>query len=230
MEEMDEPAQDPSETNVFVFFKTYRIPILLGAVSLLCIIVSLTLLVKTSQSITPIQFSHTGEAGSALGSESGSLTSIVVDVEGAVSKPGPVTLSQGARVEDAIAAAGGLNRDADENYVSKNINRATKVTDGMKVYVPTKDETSHNSDCTTSQGDVAQSCGIVTTSTGQSQNATLISVNSASKDALDSLPGVGPVTAQKIIDNRPYQTLDDLVTKKAIGPSLYQKLKNMLSL
>jgi competence protein ComEA len=93
-----------------------------------------------------------------------------------------------------------------------------KVADGMKVYIPVIGETSHN-------------LGTVVATPGtSSQNGVFVSVNMASKDQLDSLAGVGPVTAQKIIDNRPYQTLEDLVTKKAIGPSLFEKLKNSLSL
>jgi competence protein ComEA len=203
--------------NLPKFFKTYRVPLMLGGFSLLCIIISLVLLVKTSQSVTPIQFSRVDEAsGSALGEQA----SIAVDIEGAVAKPGIITLSEGSRVEDAMNAAGGLTSNADETYVAQHINRAMKVVDGMKVYVPKagEDMTSHNID------------SLVATSQTPSQNATFISINLASKDALDSLPGVGPVTAQKIIDNRPYQTLDDLVTKKAIGPSLFAKLKNTLSL
>jgi competence protein ComEA len=93
-----------------------------------------------------------------------------------------------------------------------------KVSDGMKAYIPFMGDTSHN-------------LGTVVATTGtSSQNGVFVSVNIASKDKLDSLAGVGSVTAQKIIDNRPYATLEDLVTKKAIGPSLFEKLKNQLSL
>jgi len=227
---MDESAQDTIQANVITFFKTYKIPIILGSVSFLCIIVALVLLVKTSQSITPIQFSHSDdrEDSSTLGTESANLKATAVDVEGAVVHPGVISLSLGSRVEDAIIAAGGLTKEADTNYIAQNINRAMKVADGMKVFIPTIDETSHIID---SKGAVDNtSYNIGNQSSGQSQNATPISVNMASKDQLDSLPGVGPVTAQKIIDNRPYANLDDLVAKKAIGPSLFAKLKNMLSL
>ena len=64
---------------------------------------------------------------------------------------------------------------------------------------------------------------------GDTKNG-LVSVNFATAAELDVLSGVGPVTAQKIIDNRPYQSLDELVTKKAISASLYDKLKDTLSL
>jgi len=131
----------------------------------------------------------------------------------------------------AIGAAGGLINNADKDYVAQNINRAMKVADGMKIYVPTIDETSHNSDSNGIINTTSHNFGSVVVTPGtSSQNGSYVSVNMASKDQLDSLPGVGPVTAQKIIDNRPYASLDDLVAKKAIGPSLYAKLKNMLSL
>jgi competence protein ComEA len=211
---MDESAQDPASTDVLSFFRTYKIPIILGSVSLLCIVVALVLLVKSTQGVTPIQFSQ----DSTLGTESANFKAITVDVEGAVLRPGVISLPLGSRVEDSIIAAGGLTKNADENYVAQKINRAMKVADGMKIYVPTTDETSHNI------GTDVATPGI------SSQNGAYVSVNLASKDQLDSLPGVGPVTAQKIIDNRPYASLDDLVAKKAIGPSLFEKLKNTLSL
>jgi competence protein ComEA len=225
---MEPLSGEDNQSNPASFWIAYKVPVILAAVSISVIILSLVLLVKSTQTTTPIQFTtHDAEVA---GTQSASLKTVVVDVEGAVVAAGTYSLPVGARVEDAIQAAGGLANTADEEYIAKNINRAMKITDGMKVYIPVAGDTSHIGDCTTSQGDVVQSCGVVTTSLGLSQNATVISVNSALKDQLDSLPGVGPVTAQKIIDNRPYASLEDLVTKKAIGPSLFEKLKNQLSL
>ena len=178
----------------------YKIPILLGGTSVLAIIISIVLLVKSTQTTTPIQFSSDR-------TEASSAATLTVDVEGAVVNPGVYTLPGGARVEDAIVAAGGVTEDVDVAQFAKTINRAMKLIDGAKLYIPS-------------------SSNVSTLSTV----GNLVSVNIASVSELDVLPGVGPVTAQKIIDNRPYQTLDDLVTKKAIGASLYEKLKNSLSL
>ncbi|MCX6791609.1 MAG: ComEA family DNA-binding protein [Candidatus Gottesmanbacteria bacterium] len=182
--------------------RNYKIPIFLGGISVLTIIVSIVLLVKSTQTPTPIEFSSDRV-------EASSSAVLTVDVEGAVASPGVYTLPGGARVEDAIAAAGGLERDADDALFAKTMNRAAKLVDGGKIYIPSLSSSPQSP---------------------QSPLSPLVSVNSGSQSELDSLPGVGPVTAQKIIDNRPYQTLDDLVTKKAIGPSLYEKLKNNLSL
>ena len=223
--------EDSPKGGLLTTILQYKIPIALGAFSILLITLSLVLFFQLMRSSEPIQFHHENEAGiSTQSSETANLSYIKIDVEGAVQHPGITSVLQGSRVEDAIAAAGGLKPEADKNYVAKTMNRAMKLGDGMKVYIPTVDETSHIGDCTTSRGDVAQSCTVVATSGTSSQNSAFVSVNSASKDELDSLSGVGPVTAQKIIDNRPYADLNDLVTKKAIGPSLFEKLKNMLSL
>jgi len=182
--------------------RTYKIPILLGGVSVLAIIVSIVLLVQSTQTTTPIQFSSdTSEASGA--------ATITVDVEGAVTSPGVYTLSGGARVEDALAAAGGLESDADEELFAKTMNRAMKLVDGGKIYIPS-----------------LSSSGVGTL--GSVSN--LVSVNTASQSELESLPGIGPVTAKKIIDNRPYQTLEELVAKKAVGTALFEKIKDQLSL
>lgn len=182
--------------------KNYKIPILLGGVSVFAIVLSIVLLVKSTQTTTPIQFSSdTTEASSA--------AVLTVDIEGAVVHPGVYTLPGGARVEDAITAAGGLESDADEELFAKTMNRAMKLVDGGKIYVP-----------------FFSSASLSTLGTV----GNLISVNTASQSELESLPGIGPVTAQKIIANRPYQTLDELVAKKAVGTALFEKIKDQLSL
>ena len=180
----------------------YKIPILLGAISILAIIVSVVLLVKSTQTQEPILFS----SDSVPASRSAVLT---VDVEGAVVVPGIYSLPTGSRVEDAIIAAGGLGSDADTDIFAKTFNRATKLIDGAKLYVSANNETIVH---------IPDAAGA------------LISVNSATESELDSLPGVGPVTAQKIIDTRPYQTLEELVSKKAVGPALFEKIKAQVSL
>lgn len=190
--------------------RNYKIPILLGGISLFSIVLSIVLLVKSTQTATPIRFSGDEASGSALGA------TILVDVEGAVLVPGVYTLPAGSRVEDAIVAAGGVGGNVDEEQFAKIVNRAAKISDGMKVYVPRIDanQTSH----------------IINSEQNDPGNDGLVSVNFATQQELESLSGVGPVTAKKIIDNRPYQTLSELMTKKAMGASLYEKLKDSLSL
>lgn len=136
---------------------------------------------------------------------------IVVDVGGAVNKPGVYSLKSSSRVNDAVTAAGGLSGEADESRV----NLAAKVSDGQKVFVPTKTQqlTVNNSQLTESQ-----------------QISSLISINSASEKELDTLPGIGPVTVGKIIGARPYSSIDELVNKKAVSKSVFEKIKDKISI
>jgi competence protein ComEA len=140
---------------------------------------------------------------------------IVVDVEGAVQKPGIYNLPEESREQDAIKAAGGVSSKANFEAIAKGMNMAARLSDGMKLYIPFEDELP-----TTSTGDQS----VIGASTGS------ISVNSASESQLESLPGVGAVTAGKIISNRPYSSLEDLTAKKAVSNSVFQKIKDLISL
>lgn len=208
--EDDRQSSEPGDT-VFRILRLYKIPLILGGVSVLLIATSLILLVKSVQTTTPIQFS--GSSGEA--TQSGRVSLITVDIEGAVAKPGLYQLPPGSRVEDAIIAAGNVTSDADAFQFSQTINRATKLIDGAKLYIPKKGENANDN--------------IVRHDTTPSR-ISLVNVNSASQSELESLSGIGPVTAQKIISNRPYQILEELVTKKAISQTLFQKLQSKLAL
>lgn len=148
---------------------------------------------------------------------------IVAEISGEVVKPSVYKLADGARVEDLLVMAGGLSENADRTWVDKNLNRAAKLTDGQKVYIPV----------VTSQSNVlsANNTGENQTISVQnpSQGSGLVNINSASAKDLDSLSGIGPVYAQKIIEQRPYSTVNDLVSKKVISQSLFDKLKDKIS-
>lgn len=227
---------DAERLSIAATIRLYRVPILFGGISFLLIVLSLVLLVKSSFPSDSIQFfdRHDNVLGeiSNIASKSAITSKIYVDVEGAVVNPGVITVQTGDRVGDALEMVGGLRKDADSMYVSQSLNKAMKLVDGMKIYIPSVSETSHNNDCSTSGSnkDVVQSCDIVATLGKSSQNTTAISINMASKEQLERLPGVGPVTAQKIIDNRPYQTLEELVSKKAVGQSVFEKIRQLIDL
>lgn len=133
---------------------------------------------------------------------------IIVHIDGAVANPGLYKLAASSRVDDAVKMAGGLRGDADMSKV----NLAAKVADGQKIYIPASGE--------------------VTSDKSQviSQNTYLININNASESELDKLPGIGPVTAQKIVAGRPYSSLEDLLTKKAVSRSVFEKIKDLISL
>ncbi|MCR4325168.1 MAG: ComEA family DNA-binding protein [Candidatus Curtissbacteria bacterium] len=129
---------------------------------------------------------------------------IVVHVDGAVNNPGVYELPTNSRTKDAVLAAGGLSEDAD----MAKVNLASKVTDGQKILVARAGESESQS------------------VRGTSTLSSLISINDATEGQLDGLPGIGPVTAQKIIASRPYSTLEDLKTKKAVSSSVFEKIKD----
>lgn len=233
---------DLPETSVHLLWREYKLPLFLGVISCFFIILSLVLIVRSAYSDAPIRYTHadgteienssTQSSQSAiLGTNTGKSGQVFIDIEGAVIHPGVIAVPSGSRIEDGINAAGGFTKNADAAYIAQQINRAMKIADGMKIYIPTINETSHINDCATSGNkDVAQSRGIVTMPGKSSQNAANVSVNMASMEQLDTLAGVGPVTAQKIIDNRPYQTLEELVSKKAVGQAVFTKIRSSLSL
>lgn len=121
---------------------------------------------------------------------------IVIDIEGAVQQPGIYKIPEDSRIQDVLITAGGLTAKADRRYLSDNINLAQRVFDGMKIVIPL-----------------------------ESENELGININSASENDLDQLPGVGPVTAKKIITGRPYQSVEELLTRKILSRSVFEKVK-----
>ena len=135
---------------------------------------------------------------------------VIVDVGGAVARPGLARLSYGARVGDAIAAAGGATPDADLAAV----NRAALVRDGSRVYVPRYGETAP-----------AGSVG--------TEAETKIDLNSASVVELESLPGIGPATAGRIVRSRarrPFAKIDELQTRGLVTARVLADIRELLTL
>lgn len=134
---------------------------------------------------------------------------ISVDVSGAVVKPGVYKLKQGARVEDAIQAAGGFAPESNGEYISKYLNMAQKLSDGGKIYVPVAGESGPGV-----QGGMGAS------------TKSKVNINTASQAEIEALPGIGPVTASKIISDRPYRSVDELVNKKIVSKTVFEKIKD----
>ncbi|MDO8429079.1 MAG: helix-hairpin-helix domain-containing protein [Candidatus Daviesbacteria bacterium] len=192
------------ESQLDSFLSRYKIPIAMGVVGGVLLLggafssgIISKIFVKSSQSSTP------AVKGVAQ-------YSVKVDVSGAILNPGVYSLSGQDRVEEAIIAAGGITEDANYEYISKNLNMAQKVSDGMKIYLPFQDETGG------------------ATTPGSAEGG-LININSASASSLDSLPGVGPATSLKIISKRPYGGIEELITKKVVSRAIYEKIKDQIS-
>jgi competence protein ComEA len=148
-------------------------------------------------------------------SPSAQLAEIVVDVSGAVARPGVRRLPAGSRVADAIAAAGGFAPSVDAAAASSTLNLAAPLQDGAKVVVPQR-------------GRSAQPGGAPAAST----KAGRVDLNSTTQAQLEELPGIGPVTARKIVDARaeaPFRSVDELITRKIVGPSTFEKIRELVS-
>lgn len=141
---------------------------------------------------------------------------VSVDVSGAVQNPGVYKLGGEARVEDAIKAAGGLGETANGEYISKTLNLAQKLSDGIKIYIPFVGEKITNQ---------PNSGVVVGTNTSAGVN-----INTGTQAELEALPGIGPVTASKIISGRPYGKVNDLLDQKIVSKSVFEKIKGLLAL
>ena len=153
--------------------------------------------------------------------KSSSAAEVYVDVDGAVASPGVYRLKEGARVSQAIDAAGGLTAEADVT----GLNRASKVADGQKIYVPKVGE--HQA---VTAGGGADGGAVVTS--GANDAAGLVNINTASAAELQTLSGIGPSVAQSIIDERtkngPFASVDDLMRVSGIGEKKLAKIKDCI--
>jgi competence protein ComEA len=160
----------------------------------------------------------------ASGAGAGAADRLVVDVQGAVVRPGIVQLPAGSRVGDAIAAAGGFAPRVATDRVARSLNLAALVHDGDQILVPSRDDPA-----TSTGGGVAASGAPPGGSGGGGE---LVDLNHASAEALDALPGVGPATAAKIIaarEEQPFASIEDLRTRKVVGDATFAKLKALVT-
>lgn len=157
------------------------------------------------------------EASSSAKQNPSEMKTIFIDTEGAVVKPGLYKLPQDSRIQDALVAAGGLSASADRNFVSKNINLAIKLTDGAKIYIPNISEAVSGS-------------SVLSGSSQTGGGGDLVNINISSQAQLEALPGIGPVTAQKIIAGRPYNSVDELLNKKVVGSKVFNQIKEKITI
>lgn len=222
MPEMDDEGE---RLPGFEWSSRYTVAAILLGIALLLFVSSLFLLAKTIQIDTPIEYT------SREGDSTASGRTFWVDVRGAVTRPGVYQVPEGSRVEDVLRLAGALRSDAASEWVDKQLNRAAKLVDGMKIFIPTQREieTSHNSNDDGFETITSHNIDMAVLESPASTHQ-LISINQASSAELESLSGIGPVTAQAIISGRPYQSVQDVLTKKVIKPSVFEKIKTRLSL
>lgn len=140
-------------------------------------------------------------------------TKIRADIAGAVDKPGVYEVNQESIVEDLISEAGGLKDNADKKRLAQNINRAAVLEDGDKIYIPIKGET-----------------------IGQSRigGEVKINLNTAKAEELELLPGVGAVTAARIInyrrENGPFKNAEDVMNVYYIDQEVFDGFRDLIEI
>lgn len=167
---------------------------------------------------SPAESSDAGLGAGPIASATPS-TDLLVDVQGGVERPGLVRLQPGARVADAIAAAGGYSPLADLLAAATAVNLAAPLTDGQQVFVPL-------------QGVAVGQAGTGSGAAGDTGSG-LVNLNTATADALDALPGIGPVTVEKIMAarlERPFATLDELVDRKVMNRGQLDGIRDLVTL
>ena len=144
---------------------------------------------------------------------------IFVDVGGAVEGPGVYELGAGARIKDALVAAGGLILEADRGWVEKNLNQAGEAWDGMKIYIKYQNSKIKGEKEKNVLGSVRDE---------------MINLNTASRKELEELPGIGPGLAGRIIEyrqaNSGFRNVEEVKLVKGIGDKLFEKMKDKITI
>ncbi len=149
---------------------------------------------------------------------------IIVHITGAINKEGVYTLDENSRISDAVNLAGGLREDAD----TSKINLAYKLEDGMKINIPSIND---ENTLITSEIGIENNNQIDETKNKDTSNKK-ININTATKEELDTLPGIGESTAQKIInyrkENGKFSSIEEIKEVKGIGESKFENIKELI--
>jgi competence protein ComEA len=146
---------------------------------------------------------------------------LVVDVTGAVVTPGVYRLAPGSRVGDAVDAAGGFSPRVDADRVGAELNLAAALSDGEQVRVPSRDDVEPTAVGGGSGG-----------TPGGGPGTGAIDLNTATQAELESLPGIGPVTAGKIIESRaeaPFRSVDELRERGLVGEKTFEDIRALVT-
>lgn len=147
---------------------------------------------------------------------------IWVEVAGLVMIPGVYELEGGARVNDLLVESGGLSAEADREWVEKNLNRARKLEDGEKIYIPKKGE----KEVVFLKKEIPEEVKGVSSG--------LVNLNTASQSELESLSGIGPAFAGRIMEYREknggFRDINEVKLVKGIGEKTFEKIKDGISI
>lgn len=154
---------------------------------------------------------------------------IIVHITGEVKNWGVIELEKGSRIIDAVNKAGGFTDNAD----TQKVNLAYELEDGVKVYIPSKNEEIEN--VTTTQKYVSTDSGddvVIEENSVIKSNDVMVNINQATQTELETLPGIGPSTALKIIsyreENGKFLNIEDIKNVSGIGESKFENIKNLI--
>lgn len=234
-EDSSQPVEEVDWEDPPVPGRLFRSRILVPAVLMVAIIAGtwwtvswLTTAAVSGPAPTAVAVRSEGDSSAAAGPQSAvsagaspsATAEVVVHIAGEVHEPGIVRLPPSSRVVDAVEAGGGPTKHAQLHLV----NLAAEVTDGAQILIPGPDGVPDAGPSTAAQ----QASDAPGTAGGTSVN-----VNTADASELQTLPGIGPALAQRIIDHReqvgPYSSLDDLDAVSGIGPAMLRRLEGQVS-
>jgi competence protein ComEA len=154
---------------------------------------------------------------------------IVIQIMGAVVKPGVYSMPDGSRVEDAVNAAGGLLAEADSN----SVNLAVRLEDGQQINIPSLGGSGISETSTPTRAPFTVVSTATSSTTATVAPRSLVNINTATVQQLDALPGIGPVTAQSIVTYRqqhgPFQHIEDIMNVPGIGPVTFDNIQNLIT-
>ncbi|MHC1716653.1 MAG: helix-hairpin-helix domain-containing protein [Candidatus Dojkabacteria bacterium] len=164
-----------------------------------------------------------------------------VDVSGALKEPGVYCFNSSALVIDAVNKAGGFTKNVAISYISRKINLSLPLTDNQKLYFPFEKEvecelqsflpyteSAEVEEPSTSDQDTSSPVESSTEDDNTDTEIQCVNINTASKEELTTLSGIGDVTAEKMIQGRPYQKIEDLLNVSGIGEATLNKFKDKI--
>lgn len=206
-------------------------------IGMVCVAITLVIVIESLfQERTPMDH-RSFDIGDSTQIEPNTAQQIRVEVSGAVSVPGVYTLPPNARLIDAITAAGGWGERIDPLRIEICLNLAAPLTDGSAIRIPSRDDRFLLGVQGVLCGTLYAAPGEITSvdvpgSTAATATGGKIDLNTATAEQLDTLPGIGPVTAAKIIAARkeaPFLIVDDLRTRGIISDRVLEQIRPLVT-
>lgn len=194
-----------------------RLQYVLVGVGMVCLVGGAMQMSQASKGDELVTQETTDETG---GEKAEKAVFFVVDIAGAVIRPGVYRLDEGKRVAEVIEKAGGFASTYDAGWVDQFLNQAEKVKDGQKIYIPFLEEGEVAGTTTKARSEIKEH---------KVQNKEVVNLNKADEKTLQELWGVGEARAQSIISNRPYGSLEEVETKAGIPKSIMEKNEGKMS-